>query len=1305
MKIRKALALLLATALTLNTLSISALADEVPQGDSSEVTYTVEDTEGGTDEEPSATVETPDEDAAEEPEASGEDAQGSETPAEPGETQEPGSDESGDAQEPGTTEENPGEAQTGDSTDENAGAEDTTDGTDAADAATTEDDVADESADLVTTEPEEADAAATESTEVDAEDVAETSDYAEFPGMGNTYTLSASEVEDKERLAALYESEIPEESGKELYADASDIYVSGQVVYIAESREEAEQVAAAFGGTLKSYVHGVAVIELGQDESGRKVTVGRAIAAAADPDTNLPAVWPNYYYHALDIEDLYNDPSLSEASDDFQWAHDYIGDTYAWSAGYTGEGIKVAVLDTGLLASHEDLSANATVGKDFVDGKAGEPFSGDHKQHGTHVSGIIAAEANNGKGGAGIAPEATITGYAVLDENGSGTSSDIIAAIYEATDDGYDIINMSLGGYYYDQLEADAVLYAYNNGVAVFAAAGNDATSGCSYPASYTGVISVGALDESGARAYFSNYGSTVDLAFPGVDIYSTNSDSDTSYRYMSGTSQATPAAAGTAAVILSARSDIRGKSGKARVDALLSAMKKGAIKSSSSGMGAGTTYLPSALGLTTVEAIPATPVIEIDDNDYNYDSKRKVYLEEAVVATISTTSQNDLSFYYSVSGKTPAYKNGAVSNGTELEMEHDGTHYSSTVTLTGAKKVTLAVIAVNNKTGQVSKVATKAVSLTPIPTDVEITQANALDSIPAGSKLSLKATVTPGYAVSTKVQWSVESADPSTTLEGIKVSNGTLSTTAKTQQGAYRVIATAVGADGKTYDGVYDSYTVYVINQPTVKIKSFKLATTKATLSLPGDTTLDLSDQTVLTTSDPTQVYEPEIAWISSDSKIATVDANGIVTATGKGKATITAMVNDGSGKKATCTVTVNSQITGISITGADSVAAGKSITLTANITPSDATNKKVEWSVDNSSLATIKNGKLTAKKNVSGTCTVYARALDGSGVSSAGYEVTIIAGAITKITLSDKSVTLFRVTGNSAAQTSKVLTAVVDGIGADENAVRFTSSAPGIVSVEQNGATATLTAKGVGKATITCESTDGSSKKATCTVTVMIPMSRLAVAPAEGYSEYAAAGKSVQLMTRYSSRYGTPTNKKVVWSSEDTSIATVSQNGKVTVNKNATANSTVRITATAADGSGVMGGYTLTVVPQMKRLYIGQAYYDALVVQTQSTNNLWYNPSYIDVQVSGASGAGCNVYRNDDGYMLIVPVPAKVTYPYDVLYEDDDGLYVDWTGITQKQMQKMTITVKLKDGSGLKQSVSVWVARSKDGETLIYQ
>ena len=220
-----------------------------------------------------------------------------------------------------------------------------------------------------------------------------------------------------------------------------------------------------------------------------------------------------------------------------------------------GWGVKVAIIDTGIDYNHPDLDDNYEGGYDFVNN---DYFPMDDNGHGTHCAGIVAAEDND-IGVIGVSPEAGLYAVKVLDAKGSGYVSDVVAGIQWSIDNGMQIISMSLGSSSDSTSLRDACDGAYNSGILLFAAAGNSGNRGGSgdnvlYPARYSSVIAVGATDSSDKRASWSSTGSALELAAPGVSIYSTYWDN--TYATLSGTSMACPHVAGTAALVLKSNID-----------------------------------------------------------------------------------------------------------------------------------------------------------------------------------------------------------------------------------------------------------------------------------------------------------------------------------------------------------------------------------------------------------------------------------------------------------------------------------------------------------------------------------------------------------------------------------------------------------------------------------------------------------------------------------------------------------------------------------------------------------------------------
>ncbi|WP_430788003.1 S8 family peptidase [Virgibacillus flavescens] len=219
----------------------------------------------------------------------------------------------------------------------------------------------------------------------------------------------------------------------------------------------------------------------------------------------------------------------------------------------TGQGIKVAILDTGCDSNHPDLADRIIGGKNFSDDDDSDPtIINDYAGHGTHVSGTVAASKND-SGVTGVAPEANLLIVKVLNKDGTGQYDWIIKGIHYAIEQKVDIISMSLGGPN-DQAELhEAIKKAVSNNILVVCAAGNegdgdDSTNEMAYPGSYNEVISVGAVNFQRRSSEFSNSNNEVDLVTPGENILSTYKDGK--YATLSGTSMSAPHVSGALALI-----------------------------------------------------------------------------------------------------------------------------------------------------------------------------------------------------------------------------------------------------------------------------------------------------------------------------------------------------------------------------------------------------------------------------------------------------------------------------------------------------------------------------------------------------------------------------------------------------------------------------------------------------------------------------------------------------------------------------------------------------------------------------------
>ncbi len=331
-------------------------------------------------------------------------------------------------------------------------------------------------------------------------------------------------------------------------------YVPGELVVGLEPASEAElaKLALQFVGIVRDYNPAIEsyVVQLPPFTS---------MEDTAQFLKSLPGVRyvePNYIVYAIATP---NDPGYSQ-----QYGLQRIQANLAWDIWQPQRTVYIAIIDTGVAYNHPDLvnkfrrHSNGTIyGWNTLNNSTN---ANDDNGHGTHCAGIAAAEINNGTGIAGVAawnpsvPNSRdyvqIMPVKVLSSSGSGSLSSVANGITWSADNGAHVLSLSLGGSSGSQQLLDAVNYAWNRGCLIVVAAGNGGSSSYQYPAAYTNCIAVAATDSSDRLASFSQYGSWVDIAAPGVAIYSTWPSN--TYRTLDGTSMACPHVSGAAALVWS---------------------------------------------------------------------------------------------------------------------------------------------------------------------------------------------------------------------------------------------------------------------------------------------------------------------------------------------------------------------------------------------------------------------------------------------------------------------------------------------------------------------------------------------------------------------------------------------------------------------------------------------------------------------------------------------------------------------------------------------------------------------------------
>ena len=509
----------------------------------------------------------------------------------------------------------------------------------------------------------------------------------------------------------------------------------------------------------------------------------------------------------------------------------------------------------------------------------------------------------------------------------------------------------------------------------------------------------------------------------------------------------------------------------------------------------------------------------ELETGD-TYELKATVLPSTATNKSVSWTTSDETKAIVSTNGVVTALAEGTV----EIKcMANDGSGISASCTFNITDPVVL-----------VTSISLSSTTLT-------------LDK---GSEVTLLANVLPENADNKSVSWSTSNSSVATvTSDGCvkAVSAGTATIKCQANDGS----------------GVYASCTVKV-NEPVVsdiKVTSITLGASSLQLNIYEEYTLTYS---VL----PENATNKSVSITSSNTDVATVSASGVIAAKNAGKTIITVSANDGSGKSASCEVTVVKQavkVTKISLnTTYENLEVGDTFTLEATVLPSDADDKSITWSSTNTSVAIVSNKGVVTVVGA-GYTSITATSNDGSNVSAS---CSINA---TKPDVKVSSVTLDKTDETLTVGATTTITATVLPENASDKTLKWSSSNTSVATVDSNSGV--VTAKGEGETIITCETTDGTNLRATCHISVTTNRIYVTNINLDKTSAEVDEGATLQINATVMPSNATNTSYSVT--SDNTDVAVVSSNGLVTAKKAGTA----VITFTANDGSGVTAACTVKV------------------------------------------------------------------------------------------------------------------------------
>ena len=923
-------------------------------------------------------------------------------------------------------------------------------------------------------------------------------------------------------------------------------YKAKELLFLSDSLEYAKQVAEIYHCELKSYEDGVALIEVEDD----KISVDDIFSASLNEEEELPLVEPNYVVR-LNSEAMMNmerydprpgedgtlpavndwngwindtfedpDPFLMYPAEELHWHHEMIETYTGWNATMGDPEVKVAIIGEGVNPDHEELVGRVQI-EEVNDV---EHCYGDGS--GTILAGIIAAEADNGVGGAGVAPNVGLISINIFEKSGDDeyyTSSyeSLIKAIQRAVQLKAHVIDIYWYDWTYNEQLNRTIQNAYYQGAVIVAQAGDDGSNIKCFPGAYDHVICVADITRDGTKHYLANYGSWVTVGAPGPSLVSAFSSDEEPYNdgysYCGGSSISAAVVSGSLALYMS-------KAGRIDYDQAVALLKSSSTKTSSKQVGYGVVNVANMF-----KKVSITPMVKVyNASDDPTDPSKPV--PEGSYFTIESTNAGERDvILYTTDGKKPSIKDGKIVNGIVYkegdQISLDQFEKGKTITVNAAivngfgvlgkvtktsikttavkvepvkiKTVTLGTvkatlshssenpgylsltpsslinvngeevslddvseyiwISSNKKVAEVdeygnvytagagtakitlkildgsNKSAVCTVTVIQLPESVEVT---GQDAMAPGTSASFKASVFPSNTKNKKVEWKIEASDPSIVVSG----SGKVTVPKDVYAGESFIIYAYSLESGEIYGEKYVEICPKASKVTLLTEDSRAVYSKTGALSSVNIFTIDINDDLHPDTDNQVQleylISENDIppVWSSSNTKVATVDENGVVTGLKAGTTKITCSANDGSKKKATVTVKVTVPISSLNIAMGNSYALsiGKSINLNKKLSYGVAYGKpslkKVNWTIEQITYNSYgeeqditdvflskgfvkidKSGKLTVKKSkevetfLSGL-SIYLRAdsADGTNYSTEAY--VWVTGTFTGLTMEDQ-------------------------------------------------------------------------------------------------------------------------------------------------------------------------------------------------------------------------------------------------------------------------------------------------------------